>query len=797
MAATIKQLLARAQKRLASGDYPAAGAAFEEAVTLAPDTHAAWFGLGEVALNIGQLDTAVQFFEQAVQLAPETASYLQRLGELYGRIGLEKEGVEVLLAARRQAPKDLGVLCSLAGAYVKADAWPEAKRVLQDVVLRPGVQAGHFCLLGLAHQQLGELDDAMATLRKATRLAPRYPDAWLSLGHLYLQKQQLEDAERCLKKLFDLVPQLPTTLNLAGELAMRRGNFREAAAFFRTGVERAPDSAEMTAKLGIALVQAGDAVEAVDVLERAHQMGVSENWILENLGLLFTTRGQLDAARENLEMAVEREPGNLNAWNTLIVVYTKLGESGKARQAAETVLAKDPCHVNALLNLGSWYADQARSEEALAMFRQALAVAPKNQIGYTNSLWAQVHSTETRAADIVATAQTFDRNLCLPLLPAVNFAAHDRDPARRLRIGWLTSDMRNHPVAAFVVPFLGELDRAQLETVIYSNAQSADATTTKARERSDKWREVVALGDEALVKLIRADEIDILIDLNGNTEGSRLLAVARKPAPIQVTWLGFPGTSGMSAMDYIFIPPDPVLEKGGWCTETPWPLPDCYGVRTMIPDVPIQPGLPCERLNRPFTFACLNNFRKVSQGVIRLWSRILRAVPESRLILVARGGRDDTLIEYIQSQFGRYDIAPERLDIKGIMPTNGYFDAYNEADLCLDPFPFNGGTTGYDSIWMGVPFITWPGDMLVSRMGKPILDNVGLSELVVDSEDAYFDLAVALANDRERLKRLRTDLRQRMQASPLMDAPRMARSLEAVFRGMWQKWCAQQEDRKV
>lgn len=792
MAGTIKQLLARGQKQLASREYQAAGALFEEAVTISPDTHAAWFGLGEVALGIGQLDTAVQFFEQAVQLQPEQASYLQRLGELYGRIGLEKEGLEVLQAARRRAPKDLAVLCSLAGAYVKVGEWQQAKSVLRDVVARPGVQAGHFCLLGLACQQLGELDEAMVQLRKATRLAPRYPDAWLSLGHLYLQKQQLEEADRCVKKLFDLVPQLPTTLNLAGELALRHGNFHEAAAFFRTAVARAPDSAEMTAKLGIALVQAGDAVEAVDVLEKAHQMGVSENWILENLGLLFTTRGQLAAARENLEMAVEREPGNLNAWNTLIVVYTKLGESGKARQAAETVLAQDPRHVNALLNLGSWYSDQARSDEALAMFRQALAVAPNNQIGYTNSLWAQVHSTETHAADVVATAQAFDRNLCLPLLPAVNFAARDRDPERRLRIGWLTSDMRNHPVAAFVVPFLGELDRTQLETVIYFNSQSSDSTTAMAHERADKWREVVALGDEALVKLIQSDEIDILVDLNGNTEGSRLLVVARKPAPIQVTWLGFPGTSGMTAMDYIFIPPDPVLEKGDWCTETPWPLPHCYGVRTMIPDVPIQPGLPCKRLERPFTFACLNNFRKVSQGAIRLWSRILQAVPDSRLILVARGGRDSSLIEYIHGQFGRYGIAPERLDIKGIMPTNGYFDAYNEADLCLDPFPFNGGTTGYDSIWMGVPFITWPGDMLVSRMGKPILDNVGLSELVVDSEDAYFELAVALANDHERLLRLRANLRQRMRASPLMDAPGMARDLENAFRGMWRKWCAQQ-----
>lgn len=788
MSEKIKRMLEKGRKALGCGDYEGAGALFEEAVTLAPAAHAGWFGLGEVAKAIGQLDVAVQFLEHALELAPDTPRYQQRLGELYGQIGREKEGLEVLLQARRRAPRDLGILCSLSGAYVKNGNWMRAKEILREVCAQPGAQAAHFCLLGLASQELGELDDAMRALKKATILAPRYPDAWLSLGHLYLHKNLLPDVERCLQKLFSLAPELPTTMDLAGDLALRQSNFREAANFFRAGLEKAADSASMQAKLGLSLVQSGDAVEAVEAMEKAHAMGVAEDWILEHLGLLFTTRSQLDIARENLEMAVARRPDNLNAWNTLIVVYTKQGESEKARQAAETVLARDPSYVNAWLNLGSWYSDQSRSEEALEMFRKALALDPKRIVGYTNSLWSMVHSTETRASDILEMAQAFDRNICQSLLQPDSFPDRDRDPQRRLRIGWLTSDMRNHPVAAFVVPFLGELDRSCVETIIYSNSMNSDSTTAMAQARADKWREVVAMGDEALAKLIRADEIDILVDLNGNTEGNRLLAIARKPAPIQVTWLGFPGTSGMSAMDYIIVPPDPVLEKGEWCTETPWPLPDCYGVRTMMLEVPVKPGLPCERLERPFTFACLNNFRKASQGAIRLWSQILMAVPESRLILVARGGRDNSLISYIESQFAQYGVAPERLDIKGIMSSHDYLDTYNEADLCLDPFPFNGGTTGYDSIWMGVPFITWPGDMLVSRMGKAILDNVGLTELVVESESDYVNLAVALAHDRNRLKGLRTNLRERMQASPLMDAPRLARSLEQAFRGMWQRW---------
>lgn len=790
MSEKTKKTVGRAQKALARRDYELAGTLFEEVVTLSPDAHEGWFGLGEVALAIGQLDTAVQFLQQALVLAPDNLRYQVQLGELYTRIGLTGEGVQVLLHARKKAPRDLGVLCSLSGAYVRAGDWHRAKEVLLEVVAHREAKAPHYCLLGLASQEQGELDEAMVAFRKAVSLDPRYPDAWLSLGHLYLQKNVLPELETCLGKLLSLVPQLPTTLNLAGELALRRGNFREAANFFRAGLEKAADSAELQAKLGLALVQSGDALEAVEAMEKAHSMGVAESWILEHLGLMFTTKGQLEVARENLEMAVERQPDNLNALNTLSVVYTKMGETGKARETLDRILTACPDHINAQLNLGSWFSDQSRTEEALARFRRVMELDPKRMIAYTNSLWAMVHSTEITSQDVLQVAKAFDRNLCQGLRREDDFADRDLDRSRRLRIGWLTSDMRVHPVAAFVVPFLEFLDRSQVETIIYYNSMSSDSITERARGLADKWREVIALGDDALADLIRADEVDILVDLNGNTEGARLLAVARKPAPIQVTWLGFPGTSGMSVMDYIFIPPDPLLEKGEWCSETPWPLPDCYGVRTGIPNVAVQPGLPCERMQRPFTFACLNNFRKASQGAIRLWADIMHQVPDSRLILVARGGRDGTLRLYIEEQFAKHGIAPERLDIRGLVPQGEYFDSYNEVDLCLDPFPFNGGTTGYDSIWMGVPFVTLPGDMLVSRMGKAILENVGLSELVAQNEDEYVKLAVTLAGDRERLKRLKFELRERMQRSPLMDAPKMARALEEAFRAMWGRWCA-------
>ncbi|MDR3056302.1 MAG: tetratricopeptide repeat protein [Zoogloeaceae bacterium] len=788
MSEKLKRLLDKGRKALAQKQYEAAGALFEEAVTLDARAHAGWFGLGEVALAVGQQDTAAQFLEEAVKLQPDAVQYLQRLGELYRRVGRSESGVEVLLAARRKAPKDAGVLASLSGAYVAAGNWYKAKEVLQELVRLPKPKAAHFCLLGLAAQGIGELDEAMKALTRATRMEPRYPDAWLSLGHLRLEKKHLPEAEECLEQLFKLAPQQMSTLQLAGELAMQKENFDDAANFFRAAIAQAEDSAALQGRLVLALVLTGDALGSVDAITRAHELGVPEAWILEQLGTVFAKRRNLDAAQENLEMSLERNPDNLNVMNTLFVVYSKQGKSGQARQMADKILEKDPNHINALVNLGSWYSDQARMEEAITAYRRVLELNPRMVSAYTNCLWSLVHSSEHVAADILEAARAYDLNICQPFRRSRDFSDRNTDPERRLKIGWLTSDMRRHPVAAFVVPFLPYFDRKQVELFFYQHTITEDEVTALAKAQADKWREVQGLGDDALADLILADEIDILVDLNGNTGGHRLPALARKPAPIQVTWLGFPGTSGMSTMDYIFIPPDPLLEKGEWCIEQPWSLPDCYGVRTGITNVPVQPGLPSERLGHPFTFACLNNFRKASQLAIRLWSRILLQVPESRLVLVGIGGKDEAFKDYVEDQFARHGITPERLDIKGMMPLIGYFDCYNEVDLCLDPFPFNGGTTGYDSIWMGVPFVTWPGDSLVSRMGRIILKNVGLDELVVDSADAYVELAVSLANDPERLKKLRANLRERMQASPLMDAPRMAKSLEQAFRGMWRRW---------
>ena len=789
MSVRLNHLLSRAEKAFGKDDHTRAGALYEKAVTLAPAAHKGWFGLGQIAAAIGQDDTAATFFAHAGELQPDNARYQQKLGETLGRLGQTRDGLAHLLAARRLAPQNADVLCALAGGYVKAGDWHKTKAMLKEAVRLPHPLGAHYCLLGLACQHLGELDEAYAALKKSTSLAPDFPDAWLSLGHLHLQKSELDKATDAVRRLEELAPDMTTTLELAGDVAWARGNTREAANIYRKAADSASDNAELQAKLATMLVLCGDALAAIDAMQRAHELGIAEDWILEKLGALFTMKYWTPMARENLVMAVERNPDNLAAWSTLLMVYARSGESDKVWEAANAILDKEPENLYALMNLTTWYADQGRQGEALELVRRCLKTGQEKRAIYSKGLWVMLSDSSARAADVLQMAQAMDEHILKPLRRANDFATRDRNPERRLRIGWVSSDMRQHPGSAFVLPFMRHMDHETLETFIYYTFSEEDAITYEIRLLADHWRTVTGIGDDALADIIEGDEIDILIDLNGYTDGGRADMIARKPAPIQVTWLGFPGTSGMSALDYILIPPDPVLEKGDWCSETPWPLPDCYGVRADISSVAVEPGLPCERAEKPFTFACLNHFRKASAQTIELWSRILIATPEARLVLVAIGGKDDATIKYFRSRFARHGANPDQVEFRGYVSRQAYYESYNEIDLGLDPFPFNGGTTAYDSIWMGVPFVTWPGEHLSARMGKAVLENVGLHELVADSPDDYVNIAARLARDHEHLKALRAGLRERMLASPLLDAPRMARNLQEAFRNMWRHWC--------
>ncbi|HWB54584.1 MAG TPA: hypothetical protein VG722_10340, partial [Tepidisphaeraceae bacterium] len=372
-------------------------------------------------------------------------------------------------------------------------------------------------------------------------------------------------------------------------------------------------------------------------------------------------------------------------------------------------------------------------------------------------------------------------------LPRFKEYSNSRQPNRRLRIGYVSPDFRQHVVGRFIAPLFAHHNHEAFEIFAYTSVSHPDSLTARLKSCTDTWKNVLVLSDEQLAEQIHADEIDVLVDLTMHMAGSRLLTFARKPAPVQITYLAYCSTTGLDAMDFRFTdrqldPTDDtdiyselsVYLQRYWCYEAPEPSPP-------VAALPMISG-------GSATFGCLNNFCKVSQIAFELWARILQTVHNSRLILHAHPGahRQEAL-----DRFNALGIAPDRIQFVDFAPMAEYLRLYQKIDIALDPFPYAGGTTTCDALWMGVPVISLSGQTAVSRSGASILSQVGMSELVADSQDQYVAIAAALANEPSRLQALRLSLRDRMLNSPLMNGRAFAADVETAYRRLWIKWCSE------
>src|SRR6185369_12565150 len=431
--------------------------------------------------------------------------------------------------------------------------------------------------------------------------------------------------------------------------------------------------------------------------------------------------------------------------------------------------------------------EAGRHIELEAVNREAIALRPDDPLAHSVLLFNMQFWPHVSASDILAEARAWNarhaRQLTAQALPHRN----ERSPERRLRIGYVSPDFKSHAMSLFAIPLLENHDHGQFEIFCYSSVDKPSTETARFRSRADVWREVAELNDAALADLIRRDQIDILVDLTMHMSGRRLLAFARRPAPVQIAWLAYPGTTGLEAMDYRLSDPflDPPDQGSEAYTEETLRLPDsfwCYDPLTKGPEVSALPALSKGHL----TFGCLNHFRKVNDGVLRLWARVLSAVPDSRLLLLAP---EAEVRERIRSLFEAAGVKPDRIEFVGRCTRPDYLNRYREIDICLDTFPYNGHTTSLDALWMGVPTVTLAGETVVGRAGACQAMNIGLPELVAHTHDEYVQAARKLAGDLEQLSTLRQTLRARLEQSPLMDAPRFARNLESIYRDVWRRFC--------
>ncbi|MBF0159883.1 MAG: tetratricopeptide repeat protein [Magnetococcales bacterium] len=541
---------------------------------------------------------------------------------------------------------------------------------------------------------------------------------------------------------------------------------------------------------GVLLVNAGRLAEAESAYLRAIELqpGFVDAWF--NLGNLYLRQKLYDRALERYQHCLVLDPRYASAYEQMGQLYVDVNQPGKALQFLQQAVSLRPDSASLYNNLGKLFWEGGNSEQGASLFRRAVQLAPQHA-GFHDNLLIILHFLPSQTAETLLTEHRLwaERHI-KALIPAQFSHANDPNPDRLLRIGYLSSTFIVRDAAgASLFPLLTSHDRSRYQVYCYATLPREDDLTATLKGCCH-WRQVDGLTDQALFELIQRDGIDILIDANGHTMANKLSVLARRAAPVQVTWLGYEGTTGLSSIDYIVsdwnLSP---MGSDGTYTEQVMRMPygyACYAPATDAPDVSVRlPAL----INGYVTFASFNKLSKLNRSVAVLWSEILKRVPESRLLLKWKLAEDEMAQNYIGQLFADAGIGRDRLIFRGQSPYNEMMQQYNEVDIALDPFPFSGGATTCDALWMGVPVVTLLGQRHASNHTVSHLRSVGLPELIATTPQHYIDTVVALASDLDRQQRLRTALRPLMQASPLCNGRLFALHFERLLRDMWGNWC--------
>jgi len=622
-------------------------------------------------------------------------------------------------------------------------------------------------LLGLISHQRGEHAKALPQIERAIAIDRTVALYHFNRGNVLLALGRTAEACSAFAEAFRLKPDYPAARYNQAKTLAQLHRYAEAVDAFRALPAGLPGRNHdyANALLGEAGLRTGNEAvllaEAIRLLEQNWQSSpdpfearVALAWALQELRRWSEAAGHYAEALALDQGAHSLQPESAKAHNNLANCYNQLG----------------------------------RMDEAIAHYRTLYQIAPDYPDALTSVLANLNYDAKATPQQVFDEHLAWGQSVAAPLYPqAVDFA-NTPDPQRPLRVGFISPDLRRHPVSYIFAPILAAFDRQQIEAVCYYNYPGKDQVTARLMPLAAQWHDVAALSDEALYDLIRTDGIDILVDLAGHTIHNRLLVFARRAAPLQVSWLGYFNTTGLATMDYFisdYASSPPSQEN--YYSEILLRFPDsrfCYQPSEFMPPVNELPA----GSRGHITFGCFNNLSKLNERVLRLWARVLAAVPDSRLLLQASALDDAPNRERFTQIAERAGLPRNRLELRGFMPVETAPQAYHDIDIALDPFPFCGGMTSLESLWMGVPVVTLEQEMIAGRQTLSLLASLDLPELVATDEDSYVAIAATLARDTARLAALRHSLRPRFAASPLQDYARFARTMEEAFRAMWQDW---------
>jgi protein O-GlcNAc transferase len=604
------------------------------------------------------------------------------------------------------------------------------------------------------------------------------------------QAGNLQQAEIIYKEILNLQPNNLDVIQKLANILQDKGQIDEAIDYYQKAINLKPNDFGFYYNLADAFLEKGEIEQAILNYKETLRINPNFPWAYNNLGLALKGNGQVDEAITHFKKAIELSPNFTEAYTNLGIALDLMGSLSESIRSHAHALLLRPDFVEAYSNLGNAYESQGNLDKAEECYRKALIIKPNCSFCFSNLIFSMNYSSRYDAQTLASEHLRFNKQIIEPLSFETIGYTNERIPSRSLRIGYVSPDFRRHAVAYFIEAVISTHNREHFDVFCYSNSLRHDEVTKRIKEKADQWRNIVGLSDEDVTELIQKDKIDILVDLAGHTADNRMLVFARKPAPIQISWIGYLATTGLSTMDYKIVDSytDPPGKTEQLYTEKLLRLPEsflCY-----LPDKDSPEVRPLPALSTGYTtFGSFNKFAKVTSEVFTLWAKILRVLPNSRLILKGKSFYDKPTCQYAINMFIQRGIAAERITLQPSDPSPKHLESYNLVDIGLDTFPFNGAATTCEAMWMGVPVITFAGTAYHARVGVSLLSNVGLPGLVAKTSDEYISTAVNLAKDLKRLQSLREHLRDMMTHSSLCDAKRFTVHLEMCYRKMWQTWC--------
>ncbi|OGA04620.1 MAG: hypothetical protein A3I00_04715 [Betaproteobacteria bacterium RIFCSPLOWO2_02_FULL_64_12] len=773
---------------LQAGDFERAREAIAKAVDLEPSNPYFLNSLGNACLKLNRDVDAESCFRRSVALAPEYFEAHNNLATALKRLGGLEEAERSCRGALALQPDYAEAHNNLANTLFEMGRLEEAEQCCdRAVALKPDFAEAHNNR-GNVLWKLGRPDEAEPCYRKALVLRPDYAEAHSNLGNALFDMGRLEQAEQCYRRAFALKPDYARPYcNLANTL-LKMERVEEAEQNYRRAIALQPGYSEAHGGLAVALRTLGRLEEAERSWRRALELKPDHAEAHSSLGSTLFEMGRFGDAERSYLQALALQPDHAEAHYNLGLALSHTGRLEDAERHYRRALELKPAFPEAHDNLGSVLSHIGRLEEALTCYRGALALKPDYAEAHSNLIFVldllehcdTPEQQEERRRWYVQHGRVFGHSA----------SPHDNspDPARKLRIGYVSADFRRHSAYYIFAPIIRLQHRSAFEVICYSGVKNEDDATLVIRESAHWWRSTSGISDESLAEQIRSDRIDILVDLSGHSAGNRLLVFARKPAPVQITAWGHATGTGLETMDYFFA--DPVLvpeSERQYFSEEVIDLPCCicYEPPEYAPAVSPLPSL----AGTPLTFGCLNRIEKISGRILGLWAQILGAVPNSRILIKDSRIEDSGTREQLLRRLAGHGIGRERVCLLGPSPHIEHLKIYGEVDLALDPFPHGGGVSSMEALWMGVPVVTLVGSTTPSRLTASILTALGKQDWIARSDDEYVGKALDMAGDLPRLAHIRKELRTCMAGSILGDVPAYTRAVESSYRTLWRRWC--------